>query len=975
MYQFSENDFLSLFEDRKKAHVNLAKMIENIPDKDTAFLSRLHYELQHNPVPDEMLNTFEQLTESVINKVSFYKMLCDFPPIIARLVKIFTSSRFLSDLIIRDFQYTYFLIRPDIDCKPLDINPLLKSIRAIMNNTTYSITRKLDQLRILKRRELLKIGIRDYILDDPLEATMRAISMLADELIRAVLELFSDSLTEKYSSPTTDFAVIALGKLGGGELNYSSDIDLMFVYSEEGQIHYNEREISHHEFYNQLCSAFIAAMVNTTREGQLYRVDARLRPDGDSGPLARCSSGFIHYYESRGQLWERQMLIKARVVAGSVEFGQKFLTQLSPFIYPKTFFSSPLKEIAKMKWRIEEQKSTDKLNIKICAGGIRDIEFILQALQLINGGRISEIQTGNTLSGLAKLFDNGLISKEENKLLAESYVLYRKIEHILQIADDRQTHSMSGERKQFTKIAYLLNYNNAEEFIRKLDSHLDSVRKIYDAVFEISDSVSHPGDTALFFRFETLNQALQIRLTQHGFESPQHTHRIIRLLNFGQFPKLHAITTQDLFVQVLPNLLAGVQLTPAPDHTIMNFERIVSAYPFPEMLYKTYLHQPKFLELTLDLCSYSHSFINVLSESPLYVDYLITHYQDWLQDGEYLPELEFSGYSNMHDFKKMEFLKLALQYSKKHNGQLCEDISRLADFILNKIFFESFDESDPVALIGLGKLGGRELSYKSDLDVVFVCDNSSDVDDLIAKAKDFLRRIMEITPRGRLYEIDARLRPEGKQAPLVVTVSRYESYFESRAMFWERQALIKSRFICGAATVKEKVSRLFIKIAYEKDFTTNEIHSIIDMRLRQTKEKIKTVSDSIHDLKFSRGGLLDIEYAIQAYQMKFGKSHHSLQTENTLQTLRLLQDLSLISGDDAQVLHQNYSFLRELEVFNYLVFERKSNKLPSDEKQLAFLSKFCKLNKDNRLLAHLSHIKKQNELLFSKLMRELEYGK
>lgn len=957
--------------------MNLAKITENIPEADTVFLPRLQYELKHNPVPDEIFNSFEHLTASVINKVSFYKMLCDFPPIIARLVKIFTSSRFLSDLIIRDFQYTYFLIRPDIDCKPLDINPLRKSIRAIMNNGTYSVTRKLDQLRILKRRELLKIGIRDYILDDPLEATMRAISTLADELIKAVLELFSDSLTEKYSSPTSDFAVIALGKLGGGELNYSSDIDLMFVYSEEGLIHYDEREISCHEFYNQLCAAIISAMVNTTREGQLYRVDARLRPDGDSGPLARCSSSFIHYYESRGQLWERQMLIKARIVAGSTDFGQKFLAQLSPFIYPKTFFSSPLKEIAKMKWRIEEQKSTDKLNIKICAGGIRDIEFILQALQLINGGRISEIQTGNTLSGLAKLFDNGIISNEENKLLVESYVFYRKIEHILQIADDRQTHSMSGERKQFTKIAFLLNYNNAEEFIRKLDSHLESVRKIYNAVFEISDSVSLPGDTAQFFASETLNQALQIRLTQHGFDSPRHAHRIIRLLNFGQFPKLHAVTTQDLFLQLLPNLLAGVQQTPVPDHTIMNFERIVSAYPFPDILYRTFLHQPKFLELTLDLSSYSHSIINVLSESPLYVDYLITHYQDWLQDGEYLPALEFSGYNNMHDFKKMEFLKLALRYSneKKHNGQLCEDISRLADFILNKIFFESFDESDHVALIGLGKLGGRELSYKSDLDVVFVSENSSDVDDLIAKAKDFLRRIMEITPRGRLYEIDARLRPEGKQAPLVVTVSRYESYFESRAMFWERQALVKSRFICGAATVKEKVSRLFRKIVYEKDFTTNEIHSIINMRLRQTKEKIKTVSDSIHDLKFSRGGLLDIEYAIQAYQMKFGKSHHSLQGENTLQTLRVLQDLSLISGDDAQVLHQNYSFLRELEVFNYLVFERKSNKLPNDEKQLAFLSKFCKLNKDNRLLERLSHVKKQNELLFSKLMRELEYGK
>ena len=979
MYQFSRSEFLNLFDDPEKAEMLLKNIIAHAPDSHTVFLSRLHYELLQNPLPDEVFNNFEKLTGSVINKLSFYKMLCDYPPIVARLVRIFTSSRFLSDLIIKDFQYIYFLIRPDVDCPLLDTDAIRKSICTIIENPSYSINRKLDQLRILKRRELLKIGVRDFILNDPLEVTMQAISALADSILQAVLDLTYHSLTIKHSNPTTAFAIIALGKLGGYELNYSSDIDLLFVYGEEGTIHSEDREISNHEFYNQLCSSFVSATANISQEGQLYRVDNRLRPDGEAGPLARCVRGFIHYYESRGQIWERQMLIKARVVAGDMTFGRRFIDQLTPFIYPKTFFNSPLKEIAKMKWRIEEQKSTDKLNIKICPGGIRDIEFIVQALQLINGGRLSEVRSGNTLLGLTKLFNAGLLTNEEHALLSESYLLYRRIEHLLQIADDRQIHSLSGDKKQVLKIGFLLNFKNDDDFLQKLDRQLKTVRKVYNAVFEVSavEKLTVHDDLIRFLSSETMADMLQPQLTHFGFETTHQAFRILRLLYFGKFPKPHSGATQDLFAQLLPHLLNEIKQTFNPDHALLNFERIVSAYPYTDVLYREFHDQHEFLSEVIHLCSYSHSFVDVLCDRPFNIDYLISHHKDWMQSLEYSPEREYGNYASVHDFKKMEFLKLSLQYQfcKKTLGQLFFDLSVLADLILIKAFTDHFSVSDDIVLIGLGKLGGRELSFKSDLDVVFVCDDRSDVDDLIAKAKRFLNTISEITPRGRLYEIDARLRPEGKQAPLVVTVSRYEDYLESRAMFWEKQSLVKARFISGNVSAKQKTLELFKKIVYEYTYSQNEIRSILTMRLRQSKEKIRNISDSIHDFKFSRGALLDIEYLVQAYQMKYGGTYSSLQKENTLEAITALQKLSLITDGEYQALIQNYTFFRELEVFNYLIFERKSNKLPSDEKQLAFLSKFCKFNKDRHLLENLSNIKKQNELLFSKLMRELEYGK
>lgn len=882
MYQFFENEFLELFDDPKKARLNLDRILENIPDTHTIFLPRLQYELQQNPAPDDVLDHFEQLTRSVINKTSFYKMLCDFPPIIARLVRVFTSSRFLSDLIIRDFQYTYFLIRPDQDCKPFDLPSLQKSIRTIITNDTYSPNRKKEQLRIIKRRELLKIGIRDYILNDPLDVTATAISTLADELIRATLSVIIQELNEKTGLPSTEFAVIALGKLGGQELNYSSDIDLMFVYRDEGVLFKDGRELSHHEFFNQLVQKFISAITYSGREGQLYRVDTRLRPDGDSGPLARCVSGFIHYYETRGQLWERQMLIKGRCVAGDMEFGSRFLIGLTSFIYPKTFFESPLKEVAQMKWRIEEQKLTERLNIKICPGGIRDIEFIVQALQLINGGRVPAIRTAHTLTGLNKLFDHNLLAADEYELLTRTYIFYRKIEHILQISEDRQIHSLSGETKEISKIAFLLNFKTPGDFLKQLEGDLEKVRKVFSSVFGQAPKESVQDELQQIFINDTLTSVTSQKLYQLGFQSPADTYRILRLLRFGQFPKLYPITTQESFLRLLPLLMKEIQRTPDPDHTIMNFERMVMAYPFTDLLYKTFLERHELLQAMIHLSVYSHTFANVFVDTPSCIDFLISHYRDWMEESVYSPDKTISKFKQITVFKNMEFVRLTLlfHHDRIQREILYKNLSLLADVILKNIFDKHFLPHDAVAVIGLGKLGGNELSFKSDLDVVFVCDDHEDVDDMIAKAKAFLNEITAITERGRLYEIDARLRPEGKQAPLVVTISRYRQYLDSRAMLWERQALIKARFVCGDKTVSYKIiGDVFRSATYEKEFTLNDIQSIINMRHRQMKEKIKTVSDVNYDIKFSRGALLDIEYLVQAFQMKFGKNTMPLQPQ------------------------------------------------------------------------------------------------
>jgi glutamate-ammonia-ligase adenylyltransferase len=959
----------SFFKYPDDARTNVERIAHQVPDSHLLFLNRLFSEIQQHPVPDEVLGRFERLTGSAVNKSSFYKMLCSYPPIIARLVRLFSCSRFLGEIIIRDFQYTYFLVSPELYCPATDRNTLRQAIESVTRNSSYSIHRKMDALRGVKRLEILKIGIRDYILNDPFETTARSISILADELIQAVINSHYDLLREKYGEPHSPFAVVALGKLGGLELNYSSDIDLMFVYAEEGATSKDHREISYHEFFNQLCTDSIASIARDSSEGLLYRVDARLRPDGDSGPLARSVPSFLHYYESRGQLWERQMLIKARIVAGDLPFGNHFLEQLTPFIYPKTLFESPLSEIARMKWRIEEEKLTGAyLDIKIHSGGIRDIEFIVQALQLINGGRCLSVRTGTTLMGIRALFENGFLNADENELLSQAYIFYRTIEHLLQIEENTQTHSLSGDESELEKIAFLLAFKSTEVFRHQLENHFTNVRIIYDAIFQTVRDATHTDDLSALLISEAVTTKIEKRIRSLGFESGEVVSRAVKALALGYFPKMYSNSTRKLMSELLPALMQCCVETPNPDHTLANFERIVSHHPFIDIVYRTLMDQPSALKILVRLASFSNFFTHVLCEKPSSIDYLLSHYETWQARAEYDPGHDWKDHKNLYIFKNMEWIKLACQADVKSDETILRQLTQLADHILRYVF-EEFFSGQPVALIGLGKLGGMELSYKSDLDIVLVCRDGSDVDAMIAQGKAFLNKIAQITPSGKLYDIDARLRPEGSQAPLVVTESRYREYLQTRAMFWERQALIKARPVCGDAELAYRIIGFFQSDIYEKPFTAHEIDAITAIRERQIAEKFKAAENRATDIKFSRGALLDIEYLVQALQMKY-----HVKNANTLDAIRCLEADNRITDKQQHLLHENYLFLRKLEKYNYLAFERKSHKIPNDEKQLAFLAKFCKLESGTHLLERLSSVKEQNESIFFTLMRESSHG-
>lgn len=949
----------SEFDNPSVARAILAELAHDISDDSLSFIPRLVAGAVRTPLPDDILNKIHRLSKSVISRPSLFRLFGDYPPVVDRLVRLFSTSHYLSEIIIRDSEMTSLLINPDTSCRPTSLDWLAGEFKRILDNPVDNPARKLDRMRVTKRRELLRIGIRDYLLDETFDRVLEQISILADATIQAVLSLNEDVLAARHGRPASPFVVIALGKLGGNELNYSSDVDLIFVYDQEGTV----GRITHHEFFNDLAGMAIASLSTSTREGLLYRADARLRPDGQAGPLARSQTSMMRYYENRGQLWERQMLIKARPVAGDVSFGEKFLSQLQPFVYPRTFLTSPLDEIARMKWRIEDHRRHDVFNVKTSPGGIRDIEFIVQALQLLHGGPRRELRTPNTLDALIRLRDAGLLTAAEYDTLRDAYVWYRQVEHLLQIDQDLQTHTISDTPAQWRRLAMLTGFQEPRVFQDVFARTRVKVREFYDAFFFAKDTKEH-GDLMGLLGTETISKEQSLTLERMGFQMPDQAHRALRSLHAGEFPHLNSNSERSAFENLAGKLMDDIRTMPDPDHTISNLARILSPQRFKDQFYQSLLEKDILRRVLVHFSALSPSVTNILCDRPSFLGFVESHMPDWAVDRPATQNAALE-IGDWYALKDMTFLKLLIKDTLGFidQDQLHQALTELAQEILKGIFDEVFSPDDRVAVIAMGKLGGRELSFRSDLDVIFVCDNGRAVDSLIAKAKDFLNLICRITPSGKLYDIDARLRPEGKQAPLVVTIDRYRSYYATRAMTWEIQALIKARLLLGHEKTSKIAMELLEDILWGVPWKPSQTQEIADMRRRQAMEKAPRLDDVSFEYKYVTGGLLDIEYAVQALQLT-----HRVASPTTLTALTRLHEKGIVRRDSFETLAHNYRFLREIEKWNFLLFEKRTARLPSDEKQLAFLARFCKLRSTEHLMSSLSNAKNQNRTFFSEVI-------
>lgn len=933
------------------------------------FLPSLARRLRNSADEEMAVKNLLRFIEASFNPTTLFHDVTEHSILLDMLIAAFSTSQFFSDILVRDPELFHWLSTTTALERPKRKEEFLTEAK----KTTLLFhlpEKKINALKRFQRREFLRIGMRDILGHADLETTTRELSHLADVVFQSVAGLMWNELSEKYgSAPETSWAIFGLGKLGGEELNYSSDIDIIAVFDEDGVLPSSARKITYGEFFIRFIERIVQTLTAVTEEGFFYRVDTRLRPDGDSGPLIRSFAATMTYYESRGELWERQMLLKARRIAGDEEFASRFLQALKPFIYPRTFFRSPVEEIAAIKSRIET--AADENNIKLCRGGIRDIEFIVQALQLVNAGQNSALQTGTTLKAIALLHKYNILSNNEAKILKDAYTFFRTLEHRLQMMEYEQIHTLPKSKSERQALAQRMNLQ-PPKFERLLAQHLSGVRKIFEGIFaHVSSAVTSDIDRIASEKNES--PSIKEFFNRFGIQNSADAHRALKRLVYGTTltgRKELTELSRTLFKEAAEAFLTEVSRTPSPDRALLNAEKVIAAFPAKDSLYKL-LADEHFCRAFVTVCGKSARIARALSNFPELTEMMMSRLPELVS--ETLP----SSSQNLIEWKVRSELQAAIRYElgEADERTLFRMLTQIAEHSVNTSFEYAFSKTrfrkeTEFIVIGVGKFGGEEINFDSDLDLLFLyrAEKAAEAVKCEKFAAQLIAELSASNSFGRLYSIDARLRPEGKNAPLAVSFDAFNEYIHKRASLWERQSLTRSRFVAGSKTLGKQTMRTIRKFVYDSPLPSGWQEEILAMR-KKTESRSRTFSAQSLDIKVGAGGLMDIEFCIQALQLS--------QRKNAINATNMFELLEKYSGiqnfsEDIQRLNNNYRLLRKTESALRLSLDTQTNILLSDEEQLEYLSKVIGFETSKEFLKALGGAMKENRRIFEHVISSLE---
>ncbi len=830
----------------------------------------------------------------------------------------------------------------------------------------------LAEIRRFKQREMLRIAARDLgRLSNVVEITQE-LSDVADVCLGAVLQIVSKQFVEKYGRPfhqdaqgrwqSTAFCILGLGKLGGQELNYSSDVDLMYVYEDEGEV-FKETPtgktpprsvMSNHQYFCKLAETLSDEVSRATEDGFLYRVDLRLRPEGDSGPIARSLESCENYSAQWGQNWERLMLIKTRPVAGDGSLASEFLEMIQPFRFPGSISPEILQEIAATKTRLENEvvrAGELERNVKLGRGGIREIEFTVQALQVLHAGRTPFLQIPQTLPCLEKLAQYDLLAPEDASQLRVAYGFLRDVEHRLQMENNLQTHTLPEDRPSLLRLARLMNFATLEKFQSALRLHIGNVRRVYESLFgkEIPASALNSLPP-----FDGAEEQWTHLLAEHSFREPEKAAQLFK--EFAEGPGYQHVSsrTTELARLLISQFLALCPSSPPtgkpqamilsdPDRVLARMDSFIGAYGSRASLFELWNNNAKIFELILLLFDRSEFLAEAAIHTPDLIDSLVAtgRIQRRKNAAEILKELRFG----LHDadqflwlrrYHETELMRLGLRdiSGQVDIEQTPADFSAFADaclqYALEVILRKNKIKSPPLAIIGLGKLGGGETTYGSDLDLFFVAGprekNLPFLQKLAAEVMDLLSRRTE---QGIVFHTDARLRPDGEKGMLVPTLDTCESYYRDRAQLWEIQTLTRARLVAGNVAIGEKFQILAKKLT---DFSSGQDSrdsrfkdwkaQIHHMRMRIEKERTPRGKDELA-IKTGKGGLMDAEFIAQTLCLENG-----WHEPNTLRALERGREEKLLP--EAGKLTENYRQLRRVEAILRRWSDEGETVLPDD---------------------------------------------
>jgi len=838
-------------------------------------------------------------------------------------------------------------------------------------------------LRRFKRRELLRIALADILGATDLPAVTRALSLLADVLVDRAVRMARVPLEARYGHPASRddrgdleeaaFAVIALGKLGGQELNYSSDIDLLYLYSRDGETSGTDASgtgsLSNKEFFTRLATEVTRLIAGPGPEGQVFRVDLGLRPGGRDGDITLSLAAAIAYYRNWSEGWERQALIKARPVAGDLEMGRRFVEGVEPLVYPAHRDPYLILEIGAMKDRIDAQLSSEgrsETDIKLGRGGIRELEFGVQALQLQHGGRDPWLRQSGTLLALHRLADKGFLGYEEYSDLSRAYGFLRALEHRLQLGHNRQTSTLPKDAGALRLVARQMGLHEqapgreSEALIESLDRHRGVVRRFYDSVTGAVAQARLEEETDDFWLDRMDDETLRERLRRSGIAEPGTALRPVRLIR-----KLLQQTADEPGARRAvrksgPTLLAAVARTANPRRALENLERLLSSLADEEGSLLHFVSHREILAPTIHLLGRSDFLAGILIRRPDILRTLEDRARVVRTPGteDYLralsPALGEKGdaRSRAAALRRRHQEALATLAVRDINGQATlrdvqKSLSDLAEATLEVAL--RLARQDPrgearplprslrLAALGLGRLGYREMDYDSDLDLVFVCDGGPGRGAGRSAARVWCERIVRILSSlsrdGQLYRVDLRLRPSGGEGELLTTMDGLADYFQRTAEVWEMQSFLKARPVAGdralGARAAETVENLILERAERLGAVTLRA-AVDDVRQQLLRE---TQRDARHSVKLGAGGTFDIHCIIQFLQLRHGLRNPP--DKDAVRLLTRLHRLGTLSDATMQVLHEAYLYFSSVDHEMRLIHQRPLDRLPEDEARLA----------------------------------------
>ena len=811
-------------------------------------------------------------------------------------------------------------------------------------------------LRRFRRRELLRVAVRDLDGGAPVDSVGAELADLADACLQAALELAVRSVAAP-GDPPLELAVLAMGKLGGRELNYVSDIDVLFCHEPAGGA---DPELAA-KLAAAIARELIAGLGGPNPEGPGFQVDANLRPEGRNGPLTRTLGSYLAYWDRWVEPWELQALIKVRPAAGDRRLGERFAAEAARRVYPDRFDPATVAAVRRMKARVESSRAAragGELQVKLGPGGLRDIEFAVQLLQLVHGRHDAELRSGTTLVALERLTAAGFVGRADAAQLADAYRFLRTVEHRLQLADERRTHTIPAGEAERRWLARTMGERDGpdatalERFEAERRRHAAAVRGLHEKLFyrpllEVFGAVPAGLDPA--------NAAE--RLAALGFANPERA-----------LAHLHALTAgltrrATLLRAMLPVMLTWLADTPDPDGGLAALRVVAERLGHRDAFFGTLRDNPSVAELVCRVLGTSRLLGDLLARHPELLTAMAHEGGPGLarDPGELRQEAlavvahheaPAAAFDALRRFRRRELLRVAVRdlEGEVPVERVGAELTAVAEACLEAALEVATRAAAPgpkveLAVLGMGKLGGAELNYVSDLDVM-VCHapvGELAPDKAARLAEGVVRELVaglgSVTPEGTAFRVDLGLRPEGRNGPLSRTLHSYTAYWDRWAEPWERQAMLRLRPVAGSRELGERFLAEAGRRVFPQRPDAGMVAAVRRMKARVESERLPAGADPRLHLKLGPGGLADVEWTVQLLQLQLGGARPQVRSPGTLAGIAALRDAAALSEVEAGWLADAYRLCLRIRNLAYLVAGRPTDTLPTDPVALERLAR------------------------------------